>query len=92
MSSRIDSFVTSPRGTTTGKRRTRIQENEPCTDKQGQKYWPQRCITDEKPPGEISPISALTYFVTPLMQNPMMIPQLIFNHCVVFNSHLQQTI
>jgi hypothetical protein len=38
---------------------------------------------DEKPLGEISPISAITSFVTPLMQNPMVIPQLIFNLCMV---------
>ena len=59
--------------------RTRIQENQPCTDKQGQKYWPKRYTTSKSPQGEISPISALTGFLAVLTENPMVIPKLILN-------------
>ncbi len=62
----------------------RIQENQPCTDKQGRKYWPRQYTMSNKPQQrEISPISALTGFVEPLMQSPLVIPQLIVNLCVV---------
>ncbi len=64
--------------------RTRIQENQPCTGKQGRKYWPKRYASNEETQQrEISPISALAGFVAPLMQSPIVIPQMLLNLCVV---------
>jgi len=62
--------------------RTRIQENQPCTDSRGQKYWLRR-YTDEEPAQKaVSPISALTNYVTPLRGSRAVLPQLLLNLCV----------
>ncbi len=51
--------------------RTRIQENQPCTDSRGWKYWPKRYTTSEETTQKnVSPILALTSKVTPLRGNP----------------------
>ncbi len=45
---------------------TRIQDEQPCTDNRGRKYWPKR-YTDEngtQEQGPTSPISALRSYVT----------------------------
>ncbi len=56
---------------------TRIQVNQPCTDKQGRTYWSRRYATKEEPQQrETSPISALPGFVAPLAQ-------MLLNLCVV---------
>ncbi len=62
---------------------TRIQENQLCTDNRGQKYWLKRYTTNEETTQKtISPISALTSYVTPLRGNWAVLPQLLLNLCV----------
>ncbi len=57
--------------------RTRIQDEQPCTDSKGRKY------TDEETTQRAtSPISALTNYVTPLMGSRSVLPQLILNLCL----------
>jgi len=63
---------------------TRMQENQPCMNRQGRGYWPKRYAAEEEArQGEVSPILALSGFVEPLMQNPMVIPQLLLSLCMV---------
>jgi len=61
--------------------RTRIQDNQPCTDGRGKKYW-LKSYTDETTQETTSPISALTSYVTPLRGSRGVLPQLILNLCL----------
>ena len=62
--------------------RTRIQNGQPCMDNRGRKYWP-KWYTDEKAnQGPISPISALTNYVTPLLGSRSVLTQIILNLCL----------
>jgi hypothetical protein len=61
---------------------TRIQDNQPCTDSRGQKYWPKRYTDEETPQETASPMSALTSYVTPLKGSRAVLPQLILNLCL----------
>jgi hypothetical protein len=62
--------------------RTGIQDGQPCMDYRGRKYWPKR-YTDENPDqGLISPISALTNYVTPLLGSRSVLTQIILNFCL----------
>jgi hypothetical protein len=58
-----------------------MQDNQPCTDSRGRKYWPKR-YTNEMTQEPTSPISALTSYVTPLRGSRAVLPQLILNLCV----------
>jgi hypothetical protein len=60
---------------------TWMQDNQPCTDSRGRKYWLKR-YTDETTQGMTSPISALTSYVTPLRGSRAVLPQLILNLCL----------
>jgi hypothetical protein len=71
--------------------RTRIQDNKPCTDNKGRKYWPKQYIDEEmakryingpKAQGPISPISALQNYVTPLKGSQSVVTQIILNLCL----------
>jgi hypothetical protein len=64
------------------KRQTRIQDNQPCTDNKGRKYWPKRYTDKEMTQGSASPISALMNYVTPLKCSRSVLPQLILNLCL----------
>ncbi len=61
---------------------TQIQDNQPCMDSRGRKYW-LKGYTDEEMTQEMaSPISALTSYVTPLKGSRVALPQLILNLCL----------
>jgi hypothetical protein len=62
--------------------RTQIQDNQPCMDSRGRKYWPKRYTDEETAQQMASPISALTSFVTPLRGSRAVLPQLILNLCL----------
>jgi len=62
--------------------RTRIQDNQPCMDNKGRRYWPRRCTDEETTHRPASPISALTECVNPLRGNRLVLPQLILNLCI----------
>jgi len=62
--------------------RTRIQDKQPCTDARGRKYWPRRYTDEETTQEPISPISALTNYVTPLMGSRSVLTQNILNLCL----------
>ncbi len=62
--------------------RTRIQDKQPCTDNRGRKYWPKRYIDKETAQGPISPIWALTNYVTPPMGSRSVVTQIILNLCL----------
>jgi hypothetical protein len=62
--------------------RTRIQDNQPCMDSKGRKYWPKQYTDEETTQGSTSPISALTNYVTPLMGSRSVLPRLILNLCL----------
>jgi hypothetical protein len=61
---------------------TQIQDNHPCTDSRGRKYWLKRYTDEEMTQGSNSPISALTSYVTPLRGSRAVLPQLILNLCL----------
>jgi hypothetical protein len=61
---------------------TRIQDNKPCTDGRGRKYWPKRYTDEETTQGTNYQISALTSYVTPLRGSRAVLLQLIFNLCL----------
>jgi hypothetical protein len=60
----------------------RIQDNQPCTDSKGRKYWPKQYTDEETTQGSASLISALTNYVTPLKGKRAVLPQLILNLCM----------
>jgi hypothetical protein len=62
--------------------RTRIQDNQPCMDAKGRKYWPRQYTDEETTHETISPISALPNYVTPLMGSRSVLTQLILNLCL----------
>jgi hypothetical protein len=62
--------------------RTQIQDNQPCTESRGRKYWPKRYTDEEMTQGTTSLISALTSYVTPLRGSRAVLPQLILNICL----------
>jgi Retroviral aspartyl protease len=62
--------------------RTRIQDKQPCTDARGRKYWPRRYTDEETTQGHISPILALTNYITPLMGSRSVLTQIILNLCL----------
>jgi hypothetical protein len=62
--------------------RTRIQDKQPCTDNRGRKCWPKCYLDEETAQGPISPISALTNYVTPLMGSRLVVTQIILNLCL----------
>ncbi len=62
--------------------RTRIQDKQPCMDARGRKYWPRRYTHEEMTQEPISPISALTNYVTPLMGSRSVLTQIILNLCL----------
>ncbi len=62
--------------------RTRIQDGQPCTDTRGRKYWPKQYTDEETNQGPISPISAFTNYVTPLMGSRSVLTQIILNLCL----------
>jgi hypothetical protein len=62
--------------------RTRIQDNQPCTNSRGRKYWRKRYTDEEMTQGSASPVSARTNYVTPLMGSRSVLPQLILNLCL----------
>jgi hypothetical protein len=62
--------------------RTRIQDGQLCTDTRGRKYWPKRYTDEETTQGPMSPISALTNYVTPLMGSRSVLTQIILNLCL----------
>jgi predicted aspartyl protease len=62
--------------------RTRIQDKQPCTDARGRKYWPRQYTDEETTQEPISPISALTNYVTPLMGSRSVLTQIILNLCL----------
>jgi len=62
--------------------RTRIQDNQPCTDSRGRKCCPKRYTNEETTQGMTSLISALTSYVTPLRGSRAVLPQLILNICL----------
>jgi hypothetical protein len=55
------------------------QDNQPCTDAQGCKYWLKRYKQEEQTQKATTTISALKGLMTPLIQSPLVIPQLIQN-------------
>jgi hypothetical protein len=62
--------------------RTRIQDNQPCTDARGRKFWPRQYTDEETTQGPILPILALTNYVTPLMGSRSVLTQIILNVCL----------
>jgi hypothetical protein len=62
--------------------RTQIQDNQPCTDSKGRKYWLKRYTDEETTQGSASQISAITNYVTPLRGSRPVLPQLILNLCL----------
>jgi hypothetical protein len=62
--------------------RTQIEDNQPCTDSRGRKYWPKRYTDEETTQKTVSPIPALTSYVTPLRGSRAVLPQLLLNPCV----------
>ena len=59
-----------------------IQDNQPCTDNKGRKYWPRRYTDEEMTHRPVSLISALTEYVNPLSGNRLVLLQLILNLCI----------
>jgi hypothetical protein len=61
---------------------TRIQDNQPCTDSKGRKYWPKQYTNEETTQRTVSPISALANYITPLKGSRVVLLQLILNLCL----------